>query len=151
MRHWRWRSKLLFAILVAAACYMVGRIGGTIIAYVVPDWSAFLSFALVDVGCGVVTYLLLFAILVAAFAYWRKWHWCSRLLFALLVAAFAWHVWPTPWRYWMDDTGELREHRILRRVERLTARGWGKLRTPENIEGSRHYRGGAREVGEADP
>ena len=27
----------------------------------------------------------------------RTWRWYSKLLFALLIAAFAYFVWPTPW------------------------------------------------------
>lgn len=29
----------------------------------------------------------------------RSWRWYSKVLFALLVAAFAYWVWPTPWQY----------------------------------------------------
>ncbi len=29
----------------------------------------------------------------------RSWRWYSKVLFALLVAAFAYWVWPTPWHY----------------------------------------------------
>ncbi len=29
----------------------------------------------------------------------RTWRWYSKVLFALLVAAFAYFVWPTPWRH----------------------------------------------------
>jgi hypothetical protein len=33
----------------------------------------------------------------------RSWRWYSKLLFALLVAAFAYWVWPTPWQYFILD------------------------------------------------
>jgi hypothetical protein len=47
----------------------------------------------------------------------RQWRWYSKVLFALLVAAFAYWVWPTPWRYekvqrWGEET--------LIRVNRFT-------------------------------
>jgi hypothetical protein len=35
----------------------------------------------------------------------RTWRWYSKLLFALLVAAFAYFVWPTPWRYHTLENG----------------------------------------------
>ena len=37
----------------------------------------------------------------------RSWRWYSKVLFALLVAAFAYWVWPTPWRYYTLENGTL--------------------------------------------
>jgi hypothetical protein len=46
----------------------------------------------------------------------RTWRWYSKVLFALLVAAFAYWVWPTPYLYLHGPQG------IPVRVNRFTGR-----------------------------
>jgi hypothetical protein len=53
----------------------------------------------------------------------RSWRWYSKLLFALLVAAFAYFVWPTPWMYFIGETPvsgsfPIRIHRLTGKMER---------------------------------
>ncbi len=50
----------------------------------------------------------------------RTWRWYSKLLFALLVAAFAYYVWPTPWTCYQIDPGSSRSSWL--RVNRFTGR-----------------------------
>ncbi len=47
----------------------------------------------------------------------RSWRWYSKVLFALLVAAFAYWVWPTPWR---DHSVDALGTPLLVRENRLT-------------------------------
>ncbi len=48
----------------------------------------------------------------------RNWRWYSKVLFALLVAAFAYWVWPTPWTaYAHVDTQLVRQNRFTGRVQ----------------------------------
>ena len=55
----------------------------------------------------------------------RTWRWYSKLLFALLVAAFAYWVWPTPWvQHESPSSRCLRVHRVTGRVEALTGSAW---------------------------
>jgi hypothetical protein len=57
----------------------------------------------------------------------RTWRWYSKLLFALLVAAFAYFVWPTPWRYDHTRDGTLvRIHRVTGKTERFLITRWGR-------------------------
>ena len=53
----------------------------------------------------------------------RTWRWYSKVLFALLVAAFAYWVWPTPWRWEETNTGLYRLNRFTGRVERMGLQG----------------------------
>jgi hypothetical protein len=63
----------------------------------------------------------------------RSWRWYSKVLFALLVAAFAYWVWPTPWQYGQEHEGirgrsviyPLRMQRISGRTQLFSRkRGW---------------------------
>ena len=64
----------------------------------------------------------------------RQWRWYSKLLFALLVAAFAYFVWPTPWMYFGNGMGG--QVGTIVRVNRITGTpymlhgqdGWQKIR-----------------------
>ena len=64
----------------------------------------------------------------------RQWRWYSKLLFALLVAAFAYFVWPTPWMYFGNGMGG--QVGTMVRVKRITGTpymlhgqdGWQKIR-----------------------
>ena len=51
----------------------------------------------------------------------RSWRWYSKVLFALMVAAFAYWVWPTPWRYYAAGVGGgvmlFRENRFTGRTQ----------------------------------
>jgi hypothetical protein len=61
----------------------------------------------------------------------RTWRWYSKVLFALLVAAFAYFVWPTPSRY--DHTGNrpFRTHRVTGRVQGvMPGLGWRDVYDP---------------------
>ena len=52
----------------------------------------------------------------------RSWRWYSKVLFALLVAAFAYWVWPTPWEYVPPPSGEQNRGVVAVRVNRFTGR-----------------------------
>jgi len=62
----------------------------------------------------------------------RHWRWRSKALFAILVAAFAYYVWPTPWRYFSDESYRggsggvcnIRVHRVTGRAQILVRGGW---------------------------
>jgi len=58
----------------------------------------------------------------------RTWRWYSKLLFALLVAAFAYLVWPTPWRYLSWHEMPIKVHRLTGRTEMLRAEGWREVK-----------------------
>lgn len=62
----------------------------------------------------------------------RHWRWYSKLLFALLVAAFAYWVWPTPWRY--DHVREIpiRTHRVTDRAQMFRG-DWESLPPPRRL------------------
>ena len=60
-----------------------------------------------------------------------RWRWYSKLLFAILVAAFAWYVWPTQWAYYRLDPSVavggasdqvVVEHSKVIRVNRFTGK-----------------------------
>ncbi len=67
----------------------------------------------------------------------RTWRWYSKLLFALLVAAFAYCVWPTPWMYFGNGMGG--QVGTIVRVNRITGTpymlhgqdGWQKISKQE--------------------
>jgi len=56
----------------------------------------------------------------------RTWRWYSKVLFALLVAAFAYWVWPTPWRYEIVWGGEalIRVNRFTGSAYEYDSKGW---------------------------
>ncbi len=58
----------------------------------------------------------------------RHWRWYSKVLFALLVAAFAYWVWPTPWRYDHTSGNLVRIHRATDETAILFIWGWEQLR-----------------------
>jgi len=60
----------------------------------------------------------------------RTWRWYSKVLFAVLVAAFAYWVWPTRYAYRMSTTPmggtpiTMRVDRFTGRVDLLAYDGW---------------------------
>jgi hypothetical protein len=66
----------------------------------------------------------------------RTWRWYSKLLFALLVAAFAYLVWPGPWHYVSTSSAQIvRVHRLTGRTERLSFDGWREVKPTQPVEG----------------
>jgi len=73
----------------------------------------------------------------------RTWRWYSKLLFALLVAAFAYFAWPTPWQYHPTGGRLYRTHRITGVGQLWWGDGW--YPTPTEMrrrEEERRERGG---------
>ena len=55
----------------------------------------------------------------------RHWRWYSKVLFALVLAAFAYWVWPTPWeRFQWGDRAPGRVNRFTGAVEFNVGHGW---------------------------
>ncbi len=54
----------------------------------------------------------------------RQWRWYSKVLFAILVAAFAYWVWPTPWVTYSGSSEIRRVHRVTGRYQVLMRLGW---------------------------
>jgi len=60
----------------------------------------------------------------------RSWRWYSKVLFALLVAAFAYWVWPTPWFYPPLSSTIVRVHRVTGEVQRTGDGYWNRMVPP---------------------
>ena len=58
----------------------------------------------------------------------RTWRWYSKVLFALAVAAFAYWVWPTPWEHhWVHDDVQLRINRFTGSLDFNSDGRWRRL------------------------
>jgi hypothetical protein len=60
----------------------------------------------------------------------RSWRWYSKVLFALLVAAFAYWVWPTAWFYPPLSSTIARVHRVTGEVQRTRDGYWERVIPP---------------------
>ena len=60
----------------------------------------------------------------------RSWRWYFKVLFALLVAAFAYWVWPTPWQTEKVRGDTMRVNRVTGAAQVLRVYGWDDVWRP---------------------